>query len=378
MKNIFCLLILISCLSFSQDTNSLVDENASKETQNLFRNLKKLAQTKQTLVGQQDAFNSYYFDIGGKSDIQKTTGQNPAILGLDFAFITSDENNEKEDNWFYQQELKIHKDAVQAYEQGMLVTFCWHLPEPFEGKSFYTSEMTNFQKENALKSILPGGKNHDYYKKKLDKIASFLLQLKSKKTTIPVVFRPFHELDGNWFWWGSNYCSAEEYKQIWQFTVTYLRDTKSVHSILYAFSPDCTYETKEQYLERYPGDNYVDILGIDDYEDFNQKGLEGVKKAQEKLKMLSDIALERNKIAALTETGYRITFTNSPINGFFSENIYNAIKGSDSSIAYIMFWTNTKDGYYVPQPNMPDTQDFILFTKNKGIILQNDLPKLYQ
>lgn len=383
MRFLPLLFLFYSCSASSQEVakplaaSGVADVNATQETKKLFQNLQYLMKEDKTLIGQQDAFSSFFFDIGGKSDIKKTTGADPALLGLDFAFITADENNGKSDNWFYQQELQIKKDALDAYAKGMLITFCWHLPEPFEGKVFYTDAMTDFQKQNAFKSILPGGEKHDYYKKKLDKIAFFLKELKTSNALVPVVFRPFHEFDGNWFWWGKKYCTPEEYKQLWIFTVDYLRNVKGLHNVLYAFSPDQTYRSENEFLQRYPGDAYVDILGIDDYADFDNKGAEGVAQASAKLTMLTALANDKNKIAALTETGYRITFDKQPINNFFTENMYSAIKGKGRQIAFVMFWRNDKDGYYVPQPNMPDTQDFLNFTQQKGMYLQKNMPDLY-
>jgi mannan endo-1,4-beta-mannosidase len=86
-------------------TNYMVDANATKETVALFYNLKRLAKTK-IAIGQQDAFNSFYQDAGGDSDIKKNTGYDPAVLGSDFMFITDKNNNNQADNWFYQQEQK--------------------------------------------------------------------------------------------------------------------------------------------------------------------------------------------------------------------------------------------------------------------------------
>ena len=185
----------------------MVDASATKETVALFYNLKRLARTK-TAIGQQDAFNGFYQDAGGDSDIKKNTGFDPAVLGSDFIFITDKNNNNQSNNWFYQQEQKIISDTKAAYAKGMINTFSWHLREPNNEDTFYASDMTTEQKNTAFKSILPGGANHEWYKKKLDKIASVILNLKGANgELIPIIFRPFHEFDGNWFWWGQNYCS---------------------------------------------------------------------------------------------------------------------------------------------------------------------------
>ena len=354
--------------------NYMVDKNASTETAALFYNLRNLGKTK-TVIGQHDAFNSFYQN-SGSSDIKKTTENDPGILGSDFMFITDKDN--PNNNWYVQQENKIIQDTKDAYAKGMINTFCWHLREPYNEKSFYSADMTSEQRTDAFKSLLPGGKFNDWFKKKLDKVASVVSNLKDTNgKQIPIIFRPFHEFDGNWFWWGANYCTAEEYISVYRFTVNYLRDTKNVHNILFAFSPDNSYTTPSSYLSRYPGDDYVDILGMDNYGDFDNKGTSGASLANSKLKLISDLAISKNKIAALTETGYRVTSTTPAINNWFSTYLYDAITNNNLQIAYVMFWNNTSSGYYVPTPGTSNVADFQNFTLKSKIILQNNMSKMY-
>lgn len=354
--------------------NYMVDKNASTETAALFYNLRNLGKSK-TLIGQQDAFNSFYQN-SGSSDIKKTTGNDPGILGSDFMFITDKDN--PSNNWYVQQENKIIQDTKDAYAKGMINTFCWHLREPYNEKSFYSADMTSEQRTDAFKSLAPGGKFNDWYKKKLDKVASVVSNLKDTNgKQIPIIFRPFHEFDGNWFWWGANYCTAEEYISVYRFTVNYLRDTKNVHNILFAFSPDNSYTTSSSYLSRYPGDDYVDVLGMDNYGDFDNKGTSGASLANSKLKLISDLAISKNKIAALTETGYKVTSTTPAINNWFSTYLYDAITNNNLQIAYVMFWNNTSSGYYVPTPGTSNVADFQNFTLKSKIILQNNMSKMY-
>ncbi|WKL50258.1 glycosyl hydrolase [Flavobacterium pectinovorum] len=359
-------------------TNYVVDANATKETIALFYNLKILAKTK-FAIGQQDAFNSFYQDVAGDSDIKKNTGFDPAVLGSDFMFITDKNNNNQADNWFYQQEIKITNDVKIAYAKGMINTFSWHLREPNNEDSFYAADMSSEQKTTAFKSILPGGANHEWYKKKLDKVASVVLNLKGTNgELIPIIFRPFHEFDGSWFWWGANFCTADEYKTAYQFTVDYLKNTKGVHNILYAFSPDNSYTTETNYLSRYPGDKYVDILAMDNYGDFDNQGSAGAAKANLKLKTISDIAKTKVKIAALSETGFRVTRSNSPITDWFSYYLYSTLTSNSVEISYVMFWNNNTDGYYVPNGSVSNAADFKTFAEKPKSALLNSLSKMYE
>ncbi|WP_298155703.1 glycosyl hydrolase [Flavobacterium sp.] len=355
----------------------MVDANATDETVALFYNLKKLSKTK-FAIGQQDAFNGFYQNNTGDSDIKKTTGKDPALLGSDFMFITDKNNNGQPENWFQQQEVKITNDVKQAYSKGMINIFCWHLREPNHEDSFYAADMTADEKATAFKSILPGGNNHEWYKQKLDKVASVFNDLRDNSgKLIPVIFRPFHEFDGNWFWWGAGYCTPEEYKTAFQFTVDYLKNTKGVHNVLYAFSPDNSYSTATNYLSRYPGDGYVDVLGMDNYGDLANQGTAGVTRANNKLKMVCDLATTKVKIAALTETGYRVTASIPPVNGWFATDLYSVLTNQNLSVSFVMFWTNNQDGYYVPTPAASNAADFTVFCLKSKSALLDKLPAMY-
>ena len=351
----------------------MVDKNATTETAALFYNLLKNSGSK-ILIGQQDAFNQYYNNDSSMSDVKKTTGSDPGMIGLDFMFITDKDYVVNPSNFYYQQEQKIIVDAKAAYKKGMAVTFCWHLREPFEEKYFNTSQMTDQEKADAFKSILVGGSKHDWYKAKLDHVAEVLNNLvgdDGKK--IPVIFRPFHEFDGSFFWWGTNYGSPDQYKQNYQFTVQYLRDSKGVHNVLYALSPDSSYSNSASYLQRYPGDDYVDILGMDDYNDFASQSISGSTVANNKLKMISDLAISKNKIAALTETGYQSGNSTARVSNWFTSLLYPAIAGNNVKIAYTMFWYNNANQTYVPTPATGNAADFKNFATSPNMVLQNNI-----
>ncbi len=364
----------------------MVDKNATAETAALFYNLKNIAKTS-FIIGQMDAMTGSYqlADASNlaETDMKKTVGYDPGMNGADFMFITDDQNDGTPSNWYKGQEKIIIDGVVKAYDRGMINTFSWHVREPYEGKFFNTNEMTPTAKANAFKSILVGGVNHEYLKKKLDKIADVFNNLKGADgKLIPVIFRPWHEFDGSWFWWGAAYCTPQEFIQNYQFTVTYLRDVKKVRNLLFAFSPDVTWTTEAEYLSRYPGDAYVDVLGLDDYGDFDNKGIKGVESANKRLQIISNLAKSRAKIAALTESSYIISKNAARpfITNLFTTNYYNALTTNGVEISYIGFWNNGKDSYSTPVAGSgsPYETDFLLFTKKEKAVLLNKLPNMYK
>ena len=84
---------------------------------------------------------------------------------------------------------------------------------------------------------MPGGTANAAWIEMLDAIGAGFNGLTYKGAPIPVVFRFFHEMTGGWYWWGSSCSTSTEYKAAWTYTVEYLRDTASVHSLLYVYAP---------------------------------------------------------------------------------------------------------------------------------------------
>jgi mannan endo-1,4-beta-mannosidase len=348
----------------------LVDKDVTERAAIMYYNMLENSK-KGIMIGQQDAFTSRQINYPdpNMSDIKYTTGQNPLVGGLDLMFITDIQNTPG--SWFEEQEKIIKAQAVQNYYRGIITTFTWHFRNPYTKDWFSVNgnpERVAIAKK-SIKSLIPGGENHEYYKAVLQKVASVFEDLKdSTDVPIPVFFRPFHEFDGDWFWWGKPYCTASEFKEIWHFTVHYLRDSLDVHNILYAFSPDNRFNTLAEYLERYPGDDYVDLVGMDNYYDFESNNISGAAK---KLKIVSDYAISSNKLAALTECGYRNTTKPDKLyTGYFLK----ALNQYPLQLSYLMFWGN---GKYTPIPGQNTAPDFIDFMNNPLILAEGDVDDLF-
>jgi mannan endo-1,4-beta-mannosidase len=350
----------------------LVDPQATPETVALFYNLKKIAKRGQTLIGQQDP-NESVNEKGGEMAITRVTGSDPAVWGSDFMQITHVANTNAT-GWFRDTEKSIIRMASAAYDKNMVNIFCWHFQDPYEEKSFNVSGLKKETVEKAFRSLLPGGEKHEWYKGKLRKVAEVVGNIKGTDGTLsPVIFRPFHEFDGDWFWWGKKYCTTQEYQTLWRFTVTYLRDELKVRNLLYAFSPDCSFKSEADFLERYPGDAYVDLVGFDDYSDFENNRIADVAS---KLAIISNYAKKHSKLAALTEAGYR----KKPVPANLYTDYYGKAFAEPSlEIAFMMFWRQGKDGpnYFVPYPGCETVDDFKRFAALPRMRLLSGLEKLY-
>ena len=358
---------------FSQAQNDLpVDKNATAETIHLYRNLKKLAD-RGFMLGHQDdlAYGVGWKYVPGRSDIKDVTGDYPALYGWELGRIEIDHPVNLDSVPFD----KMREFIREGYERGGVITISWHLNNPLTGKTAWQPS------PGTVASILPGGEKNDLFKSWLDKIATFIMSLKGRHgELIPVIFRPFHELNGNWFWWGGKNCTPDEMKQLYRFTETYLRDEKQVHNLLYAYNTD-RFASKEDYLERYPGDEWVDIVGFDIYQANNIKKNEDFMAEFDKtLTTLENIATEKNKIPALTEFGYN----GLPDSSWWTNVFLKTLE--KHKIAYALAWRNsgyrsqTQYEFYVPYKGQASANDFVKFYNAKKTFFQKDVTKekMYQ
>lgn len=121
---------------------------------------------------------------------------------------------------------------------------------------------------------------------------------------IPVIFRPWHEHTGSWFWWGQKLCNTDEFIALWRFTFDYLCNEKNIHNLLFAYSSGGDIENTEQYLERYPGNDYVDLMGFDYYQMPDAGNSSFTENVSRVLEIVTEAASGQGKLAALTEAGY--------------------------------------------------------------------------
>lgn len=367
------IVLVISGFSLSaQNLNparvSLSDESASRLTRNLYHNLAAMS-GKIIMVGHQDAL-AYGIGWAGdddRSDVKDLCGSHPAVAGWDIGGIEMGMSENLDSVPF---DL-IRQRIMDNFHRGGLNTISWHAFNPVTGAGSWAD--TGIP-DPVVPLLLPGGQHHDKLLQSLDRVAAFLSSLKSASgEPIPIVFRPWHEHSGNWFWWGSIHCSRQEYIELYRFTVQYLRNRHHLNNLLTAYSPDVGFRNAEEYLERYPGDDVVDVLGLDDYHSLRTGKPELLIR---NLEIIAETAARKRKLAAFTETGC----SNVADPRYFTGKLLPCLLHSEltSSVSWVLFWRNYQnDHHFLPYPGHGSAADFMEYIKNERIALIRDLPDLY-
>jgi len=325
--------------------------------------------SKGIMLAHQDdaAYGHNWYNQKGRSDVKETTGDYPAMTGWELGHIEIGASYNLDSIYF--SDMKRH--ILEVYERGGINTISWHGDNIATGKTAW-----DCAQDTVVKSVLSGGSNHVKFLLYLDRLAAFFHDLKDKNgESIPVIFRMYHEHTGSWFWWGAKECTPDEYNQLYRMTVKYLRDTKQVHNLLYAFSPT-EVATEQEYLQRYPGDEWVDIIGFDTYAfGTESKDLNAYKqKMNIGLSIVTKYAAQSGKIPVMAETGME----GIKVNDYFTRVLLPIIQ--PYNISYILFWRNAFNNpnhFYVPYAGHASAADFKKFTEDKKILMNKNISAMY-
>ncbi|MFA6401385.1 MAG: glycosyl hydrolase [Salinivirgaceae bacterium] len=238
------------------DTQKPVNQNATKEATALLDFIYSI-HGKQVLTGQHNYLGkmSVYTD-----SIFLLTGKYPAIWGCDYGFSDSTHDI---DNIKYRPLLV--PEIVKQHERGSIITLTYHQASPLVGEpcQFVGGVQTKLTNEEWKELLTDGTKINTIWKEYMDRLAMELKTLQDKN--IPVLFRPYHEMNGKWFWWGGH-SGQEGFPALWKMLYHYYTDYHKLNNLLWVWSPD---KPKHGLKEYYPGDDYVDIVSCDIYPESN-------------------------------------------------------------------------------------------------------------
>ena len=368
-------------------TSLSVSAKPGTPAQQLLQRLQKLQKIGYMYGHQDDPFYGITWEYdANRSDTKDLVGDYPAVMGFDLGGIEMDDAKNLDSVPFNLMRAEI----IAHHMRGGIITISWHPRNPLLGTTAWIeSDITGYNNTVAylnkvgksdiarnlshplstVASIVPGGCMHDKYMLWLKRVATFLSSLKTPKgEAIPVIFRPYHENNGSWFWWGQNNCYDEQYHTLWNMTQDYINECLP-GSIVWSYSPNLQGTwTEEQWMVRYPGDDRVDLIGVDAYqwgteEDF-KRGLIA------DLTLVTEIAKKHNKLIAMTECGYQ----NSPDATWWTRVFKPIIE--QYPICYFLPWRNYSKEHFGASKDASTAADFKAWSAQKNFLFYNDIKKI--
>ena len=212
------------------------------------------------------------------------TGKYPAIWGTDFIWNGTIDNGQA-----------IVNEAIKKNKEGYVVTLMWHQGRPTDNPPYRWKESIQGKLTDAEWKELTtqGTELNKKWLGQIDGIASYLKQLQDAH--VPVLWRPYHEMNGVWFWWG-NKKGKDGIAKLWQMMYDRYTNYHKLNNLIWVWGAngprDIPGDEAYSYKDFYPGHKYVDILGTDIYHsDYEQKDYNEL------------LDLAQGRIIALTEVG---------------------------------------------------------------------------
>lgn len=272
-------LFLTSCSLFAQPF-APVNSSASPEAKKLLAYLYEIDDA-YTLAGQ----HNYNHEMNRYTlKAQEIGGRYPALWGTDFLWNGGQDPGQM-----------IVDEAIEKHKSGAIVTLMWHAGRPMDDPPYRWSESIQGElTEQEWKALItPGTPLHARWRDQADKVAFYLKQLRD--ANVPVLWRPYHEMNGVWFWWGDKK-GSEGYVALWKMMFDRFVNYHQLNNLIWVWNANAPRDIPKDeayaYKDYYPGHAYVDVLATDVYNfDYEQKDYEGL------------LALAEGRVIALGEVG---------------------------------------------------------------------------
>ena len=372
-------MLCAACSNNKEAADPLADSGRTERTEALLSSLKQMTDRGQYMFGHQDdpVYGHDWVGDADRSDVMSVCGDRPAVMGFDLGHLELGDTLNLDGVPF----SRMRQEIISHFERGGVVTLSWHLNNPLTGGTAWVADSLRDVESHTVEAVLPGGAKHDVMLAWLDRVAAFLSSLQTADgVRVPVIFRPWHEHTGSWFWWGQTCCTTEQYLALWRLTEERLR-AQGVTNALYAFSPNmmASDTTKEMLMERYPGDDLIDVIGYDQYCSAPNADTTAIARYAADLDRfvgyICEAAREHGKVAALTETGYEGLKTAD----WWTRTLAPVL--ARHPVSYVLVWRNAHDRpthFYAPYPGQESAADFVSFYNDPKTLFAGDLKDIYQ
>ena len=288
-----------------------VNPSATAEARALLKQIDQIS-GHLTLTGQHNFPNH----VSRWSDrILDLTGKFPAIFGQDFGFAGGEDKDSVEGR------SSMIEEAERQYRNGAVIALTWHAvrpsdDEPVTFRDSVQGHLTDFEWNELL---TPGTDLYNRWVEQVDVIAGYLRQLQD--AGVPVLFRPYHEMNGNWFWWGGrpgDHGSAALYRQLYNRFV----NVHHLNNLVWVWNVNSPSENAGPIASYFPGAEYADIVTMDIYGEFKQSNYDDM------------VALAGDKPIALAEVGAMPTLD---------------VLAKQPRWAYLMMWSGLAESSNSPE-----------------------------
>ncbi len=277
-----------------------------------------------------------------RSDIHELVGDYPAVMGFDLGGIEMGDEKNLDSVPF----TRIREELVKHHQRGGIVTISWHPRNPVTGGTAWDCEDTL-----VVHKILTVDSVKAKFNTWMTRVGDFLETLRTEDgKAVPIIFRPWHENNGSWFWWGQKLCSDDDYLGLWNLLQDYLNQ-RGFDNLLWSFSPnlDGAWDAA-RFIKRYPGNHRVALIGEDAYQWGTEEDF--VKQITADLDFLKTFAEKNGKPIAVTECGYK----NIPDSTWWTRVLKPVL--DRYPICYFHTWRNYKEEYFGPAPTQQSAADF--------------------
>ncbi len=295
---------------------------------------------------------SVWLDIykNGCDDPARTgTGTYPSILGMDLGRCGMALGYIKDDEWGYVSQMVC--EAIDYAADGGILTLGSHFRNPNYEDNAFTADINQSDRgtlgseEKWEELVTPGTLLNTNFMRELENNADVLEAF--DKAGVPIIWRPFHEVDGAWFWWGpkvgETFLDPELFIELWKYVYNYLTVERELDNLIWHYSPS----TSARCLDYYPGDEYCDIVGIDWYTGGMLEILED--------HMPYEMLMNTGKIVNLAEIGISDALKGDDLeeqNDIFNADSYKGIiielYREDYGIGYFMTYNHIHSLAYLP------------------------------
>jgi hypothetical protein len=261
-----------------------VTPDAAPEAKALLKFLYDIS-LKHTAIGQHNFLGVHHLSTAlAARGLEKT----PALYGTDWGFSRAGDIDT-----IYARDITVQELIKEYRDNGSIIAFCWHevrptADEPVTFQGSPTSVQGHLSNAEWEQLMTPGSEIHKKWCAQVDVVAGYMKQLQDAH--VPILWRPLHEMNGDWFWWGGR-LGERGTKQLYHMMFDRMVKYHKLKNLIWVWNCDQPSQPDRQFVDYFPGQQFVDVLALDCYGQFQQR-------FYEEMNSLSD-----GKVMAISECG---------------------------------------------------------------------------